>query len=189
MLILGRLTFNLLQGQAVVATDTTDASGVYYIADVTAGVYVGEVRDVSGKVLASRSITVLADQGTNFINFEISDFNPTESAVFVTSKPAGVAFTVDGGSTIYTTPKSFQWKVGSTHTIQVPTTLPPDPARGISEQQTFIGWSDAETSNTHVVTPERFGVSLEPKYKPTSEFNQYARTQITTEPSITSGPP
>ena len=174
------LSVNLVQGPTAIGKDKTDGPGNYYIADLTAGAYVAEVRDVSGKLWTSKPVTVLGNQGTDFINFDIPNFNPTEAVVFVSSTPAGLRFTVDGAATVYSTPQSFQWQVASTHTVTFPATVPASPG-GFTQDQTFTGWSDGETSTTRTIIVDRFGLAIEPKLRPTAEVNQYSRTPITTD--------
>jgi len=184
------LTVDVSQAGTVVGSDQTDTSGVYYIQDLTAGVYLEEVRDLTGAVLASKNITVLGNQATDFIDFVIPNYNPTIALVLVSSNPPGLPFTADGAP--YTTPHSFQWSVNSTHTLGASSAIngssvaraqalaasTPTP---VSSGQTLVGWSDGETSATRNVTVGPFGATFTSLYRPTAEVNQYTRTQITND--------
>ena len=114
------LTVTVSQGTTVVGTDTTDLSGNYYIPDLSAGTYLEQATDITGTVVASKNITVLGDQGTDFIDFVLSNYNPTEAEIVINSNPSGQPFLADG--TAYTTPQNFIWSVYSTHTLAAPNT-------------------------------------------------------------------
>jgi sugar lactone lactonase YvrE len=184
------LTVDLTASGPAIGSDQTDASGVYYIQDLVGGNFVEEVRDLSGAVLATKNIAVLQDQATNFIDFVIPSYNPTQAVIFVNSNPPGLAFTADGTS--YTTPHSFQWQIGSNHTLGASSTIAAVAAASIqklaapaavvgSTSETLVGWSDGETATLRGLTVGTFGATFIPLYRPTAEVNQYARTQITTD--------
>ncbi|MBZ5727469.1 MAG: hypothetical protein LAP87_21040, partial [Acidobacteriia bacterium] len=69
---------------------------------------------------------------------------PTQTAVTVTTAPAGLSVSVDGATVI--APQTFNWAVGSTHTIAA---VSPQGTGGT--RQTFTSWSDAGALS-HVVT-------------------------------------
>jgi uncharacterized repeat protein (TIGR01451 family) len=162
------LTVSVSQAGVVKGSDQTDFSGVYYISDLTPGDYLEEVRDLSGAVLASKNITVLGDQATNFINFVIANYNPTLAIVAIKSDPPGLSFTADGVA--FVTPHSFTWDVGSTHTIEASGTAPSD--------QLLVGWSDGESSASRTITVDAFGGNFQPIYMPADVVNQYTRTPL-----------
>jgi len=62
------LMVEVRQGGELKGSDYVDASGVYFIQDLAAGVYEWVVKKTDGQVLASREITILADQPTSTIN-------------------------------------------------------------------------------------------------------------------------
>jgi len=188
------LTVNVSQAGSAVGSDQTDASGAYYIQDLAAGSYLEEVRDLSGTVLTSKTITVLGNQATDFIDFVIANYNPTLALVCVNSSSPGISFSADGVS--YNTPHCFPWTIGSSHTLGASNTgsvLSASVIRPLATSaplgsatpppaQAFVGWSDAETAATRSVTVTTFGATYTPLYRPTAEVNQYTRTQITTDP-------
>ncbi len=167
------LTVNLNQSGSLVNSDQTDSSGNYYIQDIFAGQYVEEVRDLSGALLASKNITVLGNQATDFINFTIANYNPTQALVCVNSNLPGSLSAADGVP--FTTPHCFQWSVGSTHTLNAPSTV------SGTTSQTLTGWSDGETASTRTVIVGTFGDTVSSQFRPTTEVDQYKRTQITSD--------
>ncbi len=186
------LTVNVTQtGSSVIGSDQTDTSGVYSIQDLAAGSYLEEVQDLSGNVVGSKNIVVLGNQATDFIDFVITNYNPTLALVCVGSTLSGAAFTADGVS--YAAPQCFPWTIGSSHTLSGSTTssalsakmiqplaAPTALAAAATPAQTLVGWTDAETAATRTVTVTAFGATYTLYYRPTSDVNQYARGQVTT---------
>ncbi len=174
------LTVRLSHGGTAVATDTTDFSGVYYIPDLAAGAYLEEVVDLSGAVLQTKTISVLADQGTNFINFTIDNYNSTLAIVLIESLPPGITFTADGAT--YATPHSFTWDVGSTHTVSAPEFVPAESGHA-ADSFSFAGWENAETVRSRTISVGALGAAYTMTLKRTEEYLRYTRTQITTDPA------
>ena len=69
-----------------------------------------------------------------------------DSVTFNTS-PAGLAYTVDGNT--YTTPQSFYWIVGSSHSVSIPSPQ----AGSTGTQYVFGSWSDAGAQSHTVIAP------------------------------------
>src|SRR5262249_37513262 len=69
------------------------------------------------------------------------------AATTVTTVPTGLSITVDGVR--YTTPQSFQWTIGSTHTIATTGTQPG--STGI--QYLWNNWSDGGALSHSIVVP------------------------------------
>src|SRR5581483_5808626 len=68
------------------------------------------------------------------------------TSITVASSPGGLSLTVDGSSC--TSPCSFQWTPGSTHTIAASTV-----SGGTGIQYVFASWSDAGTASHTVTAP------------------------------------
>ena len=68
----------------------------------------------------------------------------TGPSTTITSSPPGLQITVDGTS--YTTPQTFSWAAGTTHTITAPATV-----SGTGMQGTFSSWSDGGAIS-HTIT-------------------------------------
>lgn len=165
------LTVSVSQDGTTFGIDQTDHAGTYYIPDLVAGTYLEEVRDLTGAVLVSKTITIPGDQATDFINFSLPNFEPTLALVLIQSEQPGVPFTADGVS--YTTPHSFVWEIGSTHTLGAPNS---------NSDSVFVGWTDGETSGTRTLMVGPTGAILQPQFRSAAEVNQYSRTQVTTDP-------
>ncbi len=67
--------------------------------------------------------------------------------VTVSAGPAnsGISFTVDG--TAYSSPRTFSWATGSTHTVSVSSVV-----TSSGTQYTFTGWSDGATATTDSIS-------------------------------------
>jgi RHS repeat-associated protein/uncharacterized repeat protein (TIGR01451 family) len=167
------LTVTVSQAGVVIGSDTTNTSGNYYIQDLAAGTYSEQVTDLAGNVVASKTITVLGNQATDFINFVLQNYNPTLAIVVVNGSGPGQSFTADGA--VYTTPHSFVWSVGSTHTISNATG---------NGQQTFAGWDDGETSSSRSVTVTGFGATYNTETVSAATYNRYNRVPVTPSPLI-----
>src|SRR5207302_840759 len=123
------------QNGALIDGDLTDNKGTYYIHDLAAGTYLEEVRDGRGNLLATKNITVLGDQGTNFIDFVLPNL---PASVILDS--ASLAQTYDG-----------------TQKRVLATTIP----FGLTVSLTYNGSPTAPTSaGTYVVT----GIVTDPLY-------------------------
>jgi hypothetical protein len=124
------VTFGGTLDSSVNPTNTTltsgDASSTY-----TAGSNAGNDTGVSAKV----------DNQTVDTTIDIL------SSVTVTTSPGSLAITVDG--TNYTAPQSFNWVVGSSHTIA--TTSPQSGPAG--SQYVFSSWSDGGAQSHSVTAP------------------------------------
>jgi probable HAF family extracellular repeat protein len=97
--------------------------------------------------------------------------NDTHAAIWVkkvditiATSPAGLSFTVDGGGVTYTSPQSFKWAQGSSHTIVI--TSPQTGSNG--GPYGFTGWSDGngEISRTIIVpdTAATYTAQFAPQY-------------------------
>jgi hypothetical protein len=84
-----------------------------------------------------------ATAGSAPITFQASIGAVATAAVTIATNPAGQQATVDGAS--YTTPQTFNWVVGSQHTISAPATI-----AGTGMQGAFAGWSDGGAA-THQI--------------------------------------
>jgi len=163
------LTVSLSRDGALVGSDTTNGQGVYYITDLAPGPYDLEVRDLAGVVLLTRSIVVLDQQATDFIDITLPTYDPTLAVVVVRSAIPGASFTADGVP--YTTPQSFVWPIGSSHVIEARPT-----AQG---EQQFVGWSDGETSPTRSIAVSSLGQTVTLLHRSAAEVSAYSRQQLT----------
>jgi uncharacterized protein (TIGR03437 family) len=89
---------------------------------------------------------------------------PTQ-AITVGTSPAGLVFTVDNIS--YTSPQTFQWRVGSTHTIS---TISPQTPAGAAPL-VFNQWSDAQ-GISHTITVGSAPATYTATFGPTSTAMQ-----------------
>jgi hypothetical protein len=87
-----------------------------------------------------QNVTMSAPQ-TVTANFVLS----TVSATIATS-PSGLSITVDG--TNYAAPQTFQWVIGSSHTIAVSSQ-----SGGTGTQYVFVNWSDSGAQSHSVIVP------------------------------------
>ena len=144
--------------------------------------------------MASKNITVLGDQGTDFIDFVLPNYNPTEAEIVINSNPPGQPFLADG--TAYTTPQNFIWSVGSTHTLAVPNSGGPSIAVGWSDGETAgiqpsagkqparrtlasSSSSTASSNNVRNITVTGFGSVLQIMTLPSDVYNRYQRANVT----------
>ena len=93
----------------------------------------------AGGTAGTDSVSAKVDNQTIAATISILD------SVTVTTSPVGLSFTVD--SVTYTAPQSFNWVVGSLHSIS--TTSPQNVAGG--SEQVFSSWSDTG-AQTHTVS-------------------------------------
>ena len=79
---------------------------------------------------------------------ETANFNqaPTSALITITSTPTGSGFVTVDGSPV-TTPQTFSWIIGSTHTLAALSPL----SGGSGAQYVFVGWSD-ESAQSHTYT-------------------------------------
>jgi hypothetical protein len=145
------VTVSLTQGGAAIGGDVSDANGTYYIPDLTAGNYIATVSDAFGKILVTKTIGVLGDQGTSLVNFLIAGIN-TEP-VTITSSPSGQSFAI--GTKTYTTPQTLQLFSGSTYAISFGAGIP----QGAGTRYALIGWSDGSNANPRTITVGNAAVS------------------------------
>jgi hypothetical protein len=106
---------------------------------LTSGVATGTFN--SGSTAGAGSATATVD------NQEVSVTINVLVSVTVTTSPANLSFTVDG--TTYTAPQTFNWVVGSSHTIA--TTSPQNVSGGT--EQVFSSWSDGGPISHSVSAP------------------------------------
>ncbi len=169
---LSAMTVTVSQGGVMKGKDQTDHSGNYYIPDLVAGTYLAEVRDLSGALQDSRNITVLGDQGTNFIDFAIN-FAPTKAIVVIGKDNPGLTVTVEGPNQpliTVTTPRSFIWDIGQAYNI------------GIDETQgdnIVAGWDDGESNPTRTLTVTEDGAVINPVQRSAADVRRYDRRQLT----------
>ena len=78
---------------------------------------------------------------------DIGAFEALLVSIGFTTSPAGLSITVDG--TPYTSPQTFSWVPGSSHTIA--TTSPQNPVAGT--QYVFLNWSDSGALSHSVTVP------------------------------------
>jgi alpha-tubulin suppressor-like RCC1 family protein len=105
------------------------------------------------------------------------------NTVTVNTSPAGLSIQVDGAS--YTAPQTFQWLLGSTHTIA--TTSPQAGPAG--SQYAFVNWSDGGAIS-HVVAPTSpavFTASFSLQFKLTTTASPSGAGTISALPSSTDG--
>ena len=76
----------------------------------------------------------------------VPETSPSTNSLTFNTSPAGLAYTVDG--TNFTTPQTFNWINGSTHTIA--TTSPQNVGTGV--QDVWTSWSDGGALS-HTITP------------------------------------
>jgi hypothetical protein len=122
---------------------------------------------------ATASNTVQASDGTNTAT---ATFTQTVS-ITITSNPIGTGLVnVDGVST--TTPVTFTWNVGSTHSLQANSPV----AAGTDTQYVYTGWSDSGTQ-THTYTtpssPQTVTATFKTQYKLTMNTNFGSTTPAT----------
>jgi hypothetical protein len=81
----------------------------------------------------------------------------SKSMYTITSSPSGLQIEVDG--TTYTSPQSFEWAQGSTHTINVPSNQSGD----ANTRYIFTGWSDGGAQQ-HQITIGASSVTITANY-------------------------
>jgi hypothetical protein len=89
-------------------SDITDGNGNYYIQDLAPGTYQTTISTANGTLLASRSISVLSDQPTDFVDFvvtlPVSPSSPLDVVAVAGDASAAVAFSppLDSGGSVIT---------------------------------------------------------------------------------------
>jgi hypothetical protein len=152
---------------------------------------------------AARGQVVLFDGRTSVNNAFVNEtwvWSPVvpTASVTVGTNISGGAFTVDG--TGYTAPQTFNWDIGSSHTVDVPS---PQGAAG-NTRYTFASWSDGGAQSHMVTAPNTAMIllaTLAPQYKlttgissgsgsiaanpfsPDGFYNAGASVQLTASPS------
>ncbi len=105
------------------------------------------------------------------------------TAVTVTSAPAGLKVTVDGAS--YTTPQIFSWVQGSNHTLS---TVSP---QGAGTRYVFANWSDGGAVSHSVMDPftavAAYTVSFAPQYLLTTSVSPPSAGTIAINPASSDG--
>jgi len=101
--------------------------------------------------------------GTITANFQL-----TTVEITVTSSPTGSGF-VKADGTAYTTPQTFTWAIGDTHTLEAQ----PSVSDGASIQYVWTGWSDSG-ARTHTYTVPSTSTTVTANYK-----TQYYLTVVT----------
>ena len=97
----------------------------------------------SGDVTGTANPTSVAMNGPRSV---VANFTAASQGVTVNTSPSGLQIVVDG--TTYTAPRTFQWTVGSNHTIA--TTSPQGSG---STRYVFANWSDGGAISHTVTTP------------------------------------
>jgi uncharacterized protein (TIGR03790 family) len=106
-----------------------------------------------------------------------ANFTVPLSAITVTSAPAGLSLTVDGGAC--TAPCSFQWPAGSNHTIAVTASAQ---AGGPGIQYVFANWSDGGAQSHTISAPSpaaTYTANFSTQYFLTTTANPSAGGSIT----------
>lgn len=123
--VIPNMTVTLTSGATVIGMDQTDtATGEYFIQDLTAGTYLEQLADASGKLWASQNITVLGNQATSFIDVVISGISPTGLAT-VTLDASSLSRIYDGtpkAATVTTNPPRLAVSVTYNGSSTAPTT-------------------------------------------------------------------
>jgi hypothetical protein len=99
----------------------------------------------TGSVTGSTNpVAVTMDSAKNIT----ANFTSTSSnvSITITSQPTGLNITVDGAS--YTTPQTFTWSSGSTHTVSAAAQQ-----GGSSTRYNFLNWSNGGTASQTITTP------------------------------------
>lgn len=94
-------------------------------------------------------------------------YPPLKPVYTITTNPSGLQMEVDG--TIYTSPKSFEWVQGSSHTIYVASTQ----SGGANTRYVFVNWSDGDDQQ-HQITVGTSSVTITANY-----ITQYRATIAT----------
>lgn len=113
------------------STTTTDVNGV---AQVTA-----RANSLTGSYAVNASVSGVGTPAT---------FALTNAATVITvqTNPTGIQFTVDGVN--YTSPQTFSWIAGSTHTIATA-----NPTPGPTQRQIWVNWSNSGAISQTVTAP------------------------------------
>jgi hypothetical protein len=151
------LATNSWPDNATYPTSVTSATSADFLSIDTSGVRGprkpdGSLPDVNFMHLASGSHFI--DAGTNVgipyngtapdLGAFESNYSSSNSSITIATSPAGQQLTIDGSS--YTSPQTFSWSSGSSHTIGVSS-----PQGSSGTQYVFTTWSDAG-SQTHTIT-------------------------------------
>ena len=105
------------------------------------------------------------------------------SSITIGSSPAGLQATVDG--TAITTPQTFQWQVGSSHTIAA---VSPQGANGTRDE--FLNWSDGGGQSHNITVPAApttYQVAYIVQYLLTTAASPAAGGKVTSSPSSADG--
>jgi hypothetical protein len=94
----------------------------------------------------SATITASANGGVAQTSPALTLNPPANQSITVTSNPAGLQIIVDG--TTYTSPQTFQWVAGSSHSIGVNS---PQTSTGV--RRTYTSWSDGGAQTHNITTP------------------------------------
>jgi len=91
-------------------------------------------------------------------------YGAAPKTVTVTSNPAGLTVVVDGVNV--TTPQTYNWRIGSTHTLAVPAAGQTVTSGGVTYAYTYGRWNDS-TAASHSVTVKAGNKTLaQPKTSP-----------------------
>ncbi len=131
---------------------------------------VGTATYNSGSTAGTGSATATVD------NQQVSATIDVLVAVTVTTNPGNLSITVDGNS--YTAPQTFNWIVGSSHTIA--TTSPQNVSGG--SEQVFTSWSDSGAISHSITAPSSattYTASFTTEYQLTTQASPSADGTVT----------